>query len=440
MFAVTQLELEKVMPRTRRVLVYASAALSALLIALTLGVRYAAGVMPAQLASLVLGLGLIALPLWLWWRGHAPARFFALAFSIFIGGVVLRYLRTLGLVEPSLLTDYAYQIGSIVHMLIMSLAITGRYNTMKREKLVAQIALTHSLESKVQERTASLVNEVARRETLEGELRRSLVVEQQARTEQRDFMALVSHEFRTPLAIINASVHHVAQSLNAAQGKSLERCSNIKESARRMTDLMDDYLSLERLEGDLQTLRTQTCNAQELVTAVAAEWPAGQVTLTLDAQTLTLLCDPRLLQVALRNLVANGQRHSPAGSPVQLSVQGQPDGSVTFSVRDAGSGIAADELAHLFQKFFRGRSAQGSPGAGLGLYLVDRIALLHGGKVRVESQLGHGSLFTLTLPHRSEGADGPQGTNHGFPPAVAALAKADAIQHASCKFSRAATG
>jgi len=352
----------------------------------------------------------------------------------------LLYRRTLGLVEPTLLTDYAYQIGSIVHLLIMSLAITGRYNTMKREKLVAQIALTHSLESKVQERTASLVNEVARRETLEGELRRSLVVEQQARTEQRDFMALVSHEFRTPLAIINASVHHVAQSLNAAQGKSLERCSNIKESARRMTDLMDDYLSLERLEGDLQTLRTQTCNAQELVTAVAAEWPAGQVTLTLDQQKLTMQCDPRLLQVALRNLVANGQRHSPAASPVQLSVQGQPDGSVTFSVRDAGSGIAADELAHLFQKFFRGRSAQGSPGAGLGLYLVDRIALLHGGKVRVESQLGHGSLFTLTLPHRSEGADGPQGTNHGFPPAVAALAKADAIQHASCKFSRAATG
>jgi signal transduction histidine kinase len=400
MFAVTQLELGRVMPRTLRALTTSSAALSALFIALTLGVSYSVGVQLAQLASLGLGLGLIALPLWLWWRGHAPARFFALAFSIFIGGVVLRYLRTLGLVEPSLLTDYAYQIGSIVHMLIMSLAITGRYNAMKVEKLAVQLQLTTSLESKVQERTALLSQEIDRREALESELRLALNVEQQARADQREFMALVSHEFRTPLAIINASVHHVAQSLNASQARSLTRCGNIKDSARRMSDLMDSYLTLDRMEGDRQTLQAQTCDLQALLDGIVKEWPTQQLVLTTQDLAPTVVCDPKLLQIALRNLIANAMRHAPEGTPVQLNVQGVTDGGVRFEVQDHGAGIPADELPRVFQKYFRGRGALDQPGAGLGLHLVERIAQLHGGAVSVQSTPGQGSRFRLTIAGR----------------------------------------
>lgn len=397
MFAVTQLELGRVMPRTLRALTTTSAALSALLIVLTLGVSYSVGVQLAQLASLGLGFGLIALPLWLWWRGHAPARFFALAFSIFIGGVVLRYLRTLGLLEPSLLTDYAYQIGSIVHMLIMSLAITGRYNTMKQEKLAAQTLLTTSLESKVKERTALLSQEIGRRETLEDELRLALNVEQQARQDQREFMALVSHEFRTPLAIINASVHHVATSLTESQAKSLTRCGNIKESARRMSDLMDSYLTLDRMEGDRLTLQAQTCDLQALLNGIVQEWPAQQLVLTTLNLAPKVVCDPKLLQIALRNLIANAVRHAPEGTPVRLNVQGVADGGLRFDVQDNGSGIPADELPRVFQKYFRGRGALNQPGAGLGLHLVERIAQLHGGTVSVHSVPGQGSRFSLTI-------------------------------------------
>ncbi|MFZ4539711.1 7TM-DISM domain-containing protein, partial [Propionivibrio sp.] len=199
MLAVRQMEFDRVLPRTGRALVISSALLSALFVTLTLTVGYAAGVLPARLVAMGWATMLIALATWLWWRGHAPARFFVLAFGILIAGGVLRYLRLLGWVDPSFLTDYSFEVSSIMNMLIMSLAITGRYNAMKREKLAAQEALNSSLE--VQERTVLLVDEIGRREALEVDLRRALAVEQLAWQQQQDFVAMVSHEFRTPLAI-----------------------------------------------------------------------------------------------------------------------------------------------------------------------------------------------------------------------------------------------
>jgi signal transduction histidine kinase len=83
---------------------------------------------------------------------------------------------------------------------------------------------------------------------------------------------------------------------------------------------------------------------------------------------------------------------------VRKTVQGTPDGGLAISVQDEGAGIPADEIPKLFQKYFRGRGAQGQPGAGLGLYLVESIAVLHGGAVHVESALTKGTTLILTLP------------------------------------------
>ena len=398
MFSVTQLDLGSVMPRTRRALVTASAILSALFVALALGVNYPAGVLPAQLVALVWGVLLLVIPLWLWRRGHAPARFFALAFGVFLAGSVLRFLRTLGLMEPSWLTDYSYQVGSIIHMLMMSLAITGRYNAMKRERLAAQITLNTSLEIQVNQRTVLLATEIDRQAKLEIDLRHALAVEQQARQQQRDFVAMVSHEFRTPLAIINTSVHHVAQSLEASQARTLERCGNIKDSVARMTDLMDDYLSLDRMEDESHVLRLAACDIGAVVKGVLTEWPAELIKLSKTDLPTTLLCDWKLVQVAFHNLVANGLRHSPVGAPLHIALSGQADGGVNMEIKDAGGGIPADEIGRIFEKYFRGRGAQGKPGAGLGLYIVQHIARLHGGSVSVHSRPGQGSTFVLTLP------------------------------------------
>ena len=399
-FAVIQLELGTVLPRLRRLLVTGSALLSGLFIVTTLTLGYAAGVMPAQLVSLVWFVLLLALPTWLWWHGHPPARFFTLAFGVFLAGGILSYGRTLGLVEPNWLTEHGYQIGAIIHMLMMSLAISGRYYTIKREKLAAQVAVNKLLEEQIAKRIASLKLEIGRRETLEIELRQALAVEQQARQQQRDFVAMVSHEFRTPLAIINTSVHHVARNLDASQARSLERCGHIRDSVARMTDLMDDYLSLDRVEDESQVMRLDACDIAEVVKDVLAEWPVEMVELKEIELPPTLRCDSKLVQVAVHNLVANGLRHSPAGVALQIVLSGQSGEGVCIEVTDRGSGIPVDEIGRVFEKYFRGRGAVGKPGAGLGLYIVQRIAQLHGGSVGVRSQAGQGSTFVLTLPGR----------------------------------------
>ena len=398
MFAVVQLDLGSLLPRMRRLLVNSSALLSMLFILLTLTLDYPTGVMPAQLTMLVWGMLLLALPLWLWWRGHAPARFFALAFSVFLAGCMLRLARSLGFLEPSPLTNYAYQIGSIIHMLMMSLVISGRHTATRLEKLANQVAVNKLLEEQITKRVVSLQQEISQREALEIELRQALVAEQQARQQQRDFVAMVSHEFRTPLAIINSSVHHVAQDLSAAQAKSLTRCDNIKNSVARMTVLMDDYLSLDRMEDDSHVMQFDACNLHELVSNVVADWPAGLIELSATDLPPTLLCDWKLVRVAVHNLVANGLRHSPAGVPLQIALSGQADGAVQIEIKDAGTGIPIDEIGRIFEKYFRGRGAMGEPGAGLGLYIVQHIARLHGGSVSAYSEPNQGSTFVLALP------------------------------------------
>lgn len=94
----------------------------------------------------------------------------------------------------------------------------------------------------------------------------------------------------------------------------------------------------------------------------------------------------------------NHIRHSAEESVVELDVSSQPDGELRIRIQDFGEGIPPDELAHIFQRYFRGRLSQGKPGAGLGLYLVRRIVHLHGGIIEIESTLGQGTTFIIQLP------------------------------------------
>jgi signal transduction histidine kinase len=135
-----------------------------------------------------------------------------------------------------------------------------------------------------------------------------------------------------------------------------------------------------------------------VIARAVAELPEGRVAVAVGDLPERFRCDPELLQVALRNLLANAERHSPADRPVSLSARSIADCGVEFVVTDLGAGISPDELPHVFRKYFRGRAAKGSPGAGLGLYLVDRIARRHGGSVSVESSPGSGATFRVRIP------------------------------------------
>lgn len=407
-FATRQMDLGRVLPRTCGMLNRGSALAAIILLALGLAARYSVLELPTQAISLTIAMLMLLIPglsLWLWLRhGHRPARFYLFAFGLLHVGLLLRYLLALDLIGPNFLANFGNQLGTVWHLLVMSLGVAQRYHTLRRQLLQAQAEtlqaktlVADKLETEVQARTASLVDEIARRQALEAELRRSLAVEQQARQQQRDFVALVSHEFGTPLATINTSAQQLANHLDAPREKNLMRCSNIRQAVQRMNNLINDYLSLDRLESIEQPLRLGSSDVRQLIANVCAEWPPERIVLHQSDLPVSLICDVRLLHIALRNLLANGLHHASPDTPVHLTARGQTSGAVVFEVTDHGNGVPADELPKVFQKFFRGRNAQDKPGAGLGLYLVERIVHLHGGAITVQSQPGQGSTFLMRI-------------------------------------------
>lgn len=335
----------------------------------------------------------IGLALWLLVRGHRPARFYLLAFGIYYAGVVVAYLRNFGVLPANFWTDHAVAIGSMLHMGIMSLRIISHYNRLKRENEQSQRQAAEfmrmqnaRLESLVQMRTRELHEELRRREALEQELRVSLSQEQRMREEQGDFVAMVSHEFRTPLAIIATSAQQLGRQLDAPVEKSLRRCQNIRDAAGRLLGLVDDYLTHDRMAVSRPAARFATCDLTALLQGLVADFPVGRILFEQRLSTDHCWCDAGLLHVAVRNLLANADRHAPPEAQVRLLVR-EMDEQVLISVSHPGALIPEDERDRLFHKYYRGRQAQSSAGAGLGLFMVQRIAQLHGGDVLLS---GHG--------------------------------------------------
>ena len=385
-FASRQLELARVHRRLARFL----AALAWLVggaAALAFPFGFYRDAMPVVLSlSLTLIPVFLGLAVWLWARGHRPARFYLLAFGIYYAGVAVAFLRNFGALPANLWTDHAVAWGTMLHMGVMSLRIISHYNSLKREKAHAQqqateLALQQNarLEALVAVRTRALRDELQRRERLERALRVALDREQSMRTEQSDFVAMVSHEFRTPLAIISTSAQQLARNLDAVREKSLRRCQNIRDAAARLLALVDDYLTHDRISDERPLSRFASCDLAGRLQEVAGGFPHGRIVFDPRLSLDRYCCDAGLVSVAVRNLLANADRHAPAGEAVRLSAW-DDDEYVHLTVSHAGPPIAEDERGRLFNKYYRGRQAQASAGAGLGLYIVHRIAELHGGR------------------------------------------------------------
>lgn len=351
------LELDQHLPRLNRIYQYGSYGVAVFASALVLTDSYLVGVQLSQVSTLVLVLVSFGLGLCLWRRKVPHAGFYLLVFGFIDLGILARFLRNLGLLPVSFITDYALFIGITLHLLAMSLYFIYRYNHL------------HS----------------------------SLKVEQRAREEQQDFVNMVSHEFRTPLAIINTSIQQLVANLGAPIEKTLQRGQNIRNATQRLAHLLDDYLSMDRLDSAHQPVKLISCDFFEVIEDATSDWPLGRIKIHVKDLPSPFLCDPDLMRIVLRNLLANADRHSPADLAIELNVSGYPHGGLHIRLQDHGEGIAPDELSHLFQKYFRGRGSKGKPGAGLGLYLVQRIVHAHGGTIEVQSTLGQGTTFSILL-------------------------------------------
>lgn len=230
------------------------------------------------------------------------------------------------------------------------------------------------------------------------------MVAEVARSHQmlRDFMANAAHELKTPVALVSGFARSLVDG-TAEGADARDAVDYIQTESTHLVHIVDQLFALASLEADPEALIPEPCNPAVLLSHVTERFaPRAQTEgrhLTCDAPERVPTCtwDVERVTSALANLVGNALDHTPPGGLVSLRLAVGED--LIFTVRDSGPGIAPEELPHLFDRFYRGKASQRREGhAGLGLAIVREVAQRHGGTVQVESRLGGGSCFTLTLP------------------------------------------
>ncbi len=237
-------------------------------------------------------------------------------------------------------------------------------------------------------------------EKAQAEARRAA---EEANRVKADFLNIVSHELRTPLTVILGNVSLLtSHDTMPAPAEAASIAQDIEDSAHRLLGLINDLLDISDMEAGIATLRLAPVQAEELLleTAQAVERLAQAKGLSLDvrADPVELMADPQRLKQALTNLAENAIKFTDAGG-VTLSAE-QSGGTVLFQVEDTGPGIADEAVGRIFDAFYQSdtSSTRQAQGTGLGLTIVKRIVELHGGKINVVSEPGHGTSFVLALP------------------------------------------
>jgi signal transduction histidine kinase len=255
----------------------------------------------------------------------------------------------------------------------------------------------------------AVLRDITDRRSAEADRARLLEAEQAARAaaesalRMRDeVLAIVSHDLRNPLSVIDMCASSLEERLSQADETARELVSTIASSTAWMNRLIEDLLDVARMEAGRLTLERQP---QDLVRVISEatmmlEPLIAEKSLTLEEALPEYLplasIDARRIVQVLENLLANAVKHTARGGTVCVAAESR-DGQVQITVRDTGAGIPAENLPHLFDRFWQARGARRG-GAGLGLAIAKGIVEAHGGRIWVESEVGAGSTFGFTLP------------------------------------------
>ena len=231
-------------------------------------------------------------------------------------------------------------------------------------------------------------------------IRQSLEARRSALRRQRDFAADASHELRTPLTIIRASVDDLRGHSDRPVREVGTALHDIDAEVQHITGLVDDLLLLARSDSGALDLSFEPIELGDIAAAAAAAMaaPAARrdVSIHVDPEPVMVSADQTRIRQLVTILVDNAVRHSPDGGLVNVSVRSDGQSAVLV-VEDEGPGISADELAHVFDRFWRGRD-QERQGTGLGLAIAAAIVARHGGLIMVSNRPQGGASFRVTLP------------------------------------------
>ncbi len=443
-------------------------------------------------------------------RQQPGAKYFGLAWSMFVAGVVVQVLHNSGLIPSGPLTASAVEIGSALEMILLSLALADRINVARREKDIALLQVTAEKSTvqalqQLQQRYQAVIEHVAEgmvvlqsqrivfvnfrateileatkasiiengvlqhihaddrplliervRQRLAGQPiaercqlrlvlpdrtikwlefgdnmvpwdgsaglliffldvteRHLAELETRAAVErQRDlndlrsrFVAMTSHEFRTPLAaILSAQDLLKMYGDRIPESEKMELLGLIESGVKRMTSMLERVLLLGQVDANMLEFKPTPLDLKALCDELAAEannqYPESNCHVIVDFEEASrnVLYDEKLLRHIFSNLLSNAIKYSPDGGQVCMRVHAQ-DAHTVFEISDQGIGIPPGEADYLFTSFHRASNVGAIPGTGLGLAIVKQSVDLHGGSISVKSTTGQGSCFTVRLGH-----------------------------------------
>ncbi|TAN72088.1 MAG: response regulator [Magnetospirillum sp.] len=259
--------------------------------------------------------------------------------------------------------------------------------------------LNASLERKVMERTRKLAESTEALSRSKQRAETALNRETEAKRQLRQFLSMVSHEFRTPLAIIDSSAQMLRIRAEKGDPAGLPRIDTIRGGVQRLLGLIDTCLADEQLDSGRIVLHEKSFDLAPMIDVALAHHRVAAPTHAYVAELETPLMiwgDPGMVGLVINNLLGNAVKYSPDGSEVRI-VSRHENGDIALSVIDHGIGIPADDLPAIFERFHRAANASGIPGSGIGLHMVRQIVEMHGGYVTVQSEIRQGSCFTVRL-------------------------------------------
>ncbi|HEY9653751.1 MAG TPA: ATP-binding protein [Coleofasciculaceae cyanobacterium] len=238
---------------------------------------------------------------------------------------------------------------------------------------------------------------------VEQAIREQLEKEQRLNQVQNQFIRTVSHEYRTPLSVILTCSQLLESNVDQLDPeKQLRNCRKIQNSVKYMVGLIENVWLFKQVEDGQQTFNPICFDLQQFCQQLVEQYQL----ITNEGKTIQLICpgehctaylDEKFLRLILGNLLSNALKYSPNDSTISLRITDETN-RVIFQVRDWGMGIPLEDQIHIFEPFYRAANVKFIRGTGMGLAIVKKAVELQGGEISVESQVGIGTTFTVSLP------------------------------------------
>ena len=262
--------------------------------------------------------------------------------------------------------------------------------------------LNTALEAKVEERTAILKEALQKLEQSQIELSEALDKEIELNEIKSRFVSMASHEFRTPLSTVLSSASLLSKYTETGeQDKRNRHIEKIKNSVKQLNDILEDFLSLGKLDEGKVLVHTTSFNLKELISETIEDMRGllkknQQIIYNHDGEIEAVL-DKKLLKNIIINLITNAIKFSNDEATIEIKSTGK-NGKAGIAITDHGIGISKEDQEHLFSSFFRGANAVNITGTGLGLHIVKRYVDLLGGNISLQSELNKGTTININIP------------------------------------------